>query len=131
MIRKIESLPANGSIIVLNTSAANGAAGSAGRLTGSPVVGFWHSTGGRSLGAGRYVVTASSSGRDADILGARAAEHRRDFAIDYGSMQRGANFGIVERALVEIFFEQRVVGLGDRFEQRGARRFRLSLQFAG
>src|ERR1700684_3015529 len=52
IMRKIESLPANGSIIVLNTSAANGAAGSAVRLTGSPVVGFWHSTGGRSFGGG-------------------------------------------------------------------------------
>ena len=46
-------------------------------------------------------------------------------------MQRGANFGVVESALIEIFFEQRVVGLGDRLEQRGARRFRLGLQVGG
>ena len=70
--RKIESLPAKGSITVLNTNAENGAAGSAG-ADGSPFVGFWPCTGGRSLGAGRNVVIASSSGRDADILRARAA----------------------------------------------------------
>ena len=69
--------------------------------------------------------------RDTDILRARAAEHRRDLALDDGRMQRRANFGVVERALVEIFFEQRVVGLRDRFEQCGARRFRLGLELGG
>ena len=54
MTRKIESLPANGSITVLKTRAANGAAGSCGtlgRLAGRRDSGI--RTGGRSLGAGR------------------------------------------------------------------------------
>ena len=46
-------------------------------------------------------------------------------------MQRRANFGVVESSLLEIFFEQRVVGLCHRLEQRDARRFRLGLQLSG
>src|ERR1700733_14473922 len=101
-MRKMESLPANGSIIVLNTRAANGADGWGGGAhgpAGGGILAFhWRTFGGR----GQIRRDGVEQGADADILGARAAEDGRDFAIDYGGMQRRAHFGVVESALVEI-----------------------------
>ncbi len=60
--RKIDSLPANGSITVLKTKAENGAAGSGARSTGSLLAPLKPLRAGRSLGAGSNASIASSSG---------------------------------------------------------------------
>ena len=59
--RKIDSLPANGSIMVLNTNADAGAAGSGLRSISSPVFGLAPRTAPASTGDARQSTIASSS----------------------------------------------------------------------
>src|ERR1700730_16177070 len=106
--RKIDSLPANGSMTVLKTKAENGAAGSGARSIGSLRAPAKPWRAGRRVGAGRRAAQRP----DADILEARATQHRREFAGDHRRPQRRAQLIVLQHALVEILLEQRVVGLG-------------------
>ena len=55
-------MPTNGSVMILNASAANGSSSSERRSTGSSLPALTPWIGGTSVGAGRKSTTASSSG---------------------------------------------------------------------
>ena len=77
--RSTESLPAKGSMTVLNTSAANGAAGSAGRSTAEPVLASIASIGGTSTGDAQSSTIASRSAVMPTPFGAAPTKSGRNF----------------------------------------------------
>ena len=76
-------------------------------------------------------MTASSMGCTPLFLNARSAQHRVSLGVD-GQLADGA-LDLVDRELfaTEVLLQQRLVGLGDRFEQLGAVLVGLLLKVLG